>query len=49
MEKNTRWEKVMIEKIINSINGQGTFDELTKSDIDEVIKMFQELQEKIDG
>lgn len=49
MEKNTRWEKVMIEKIINSINGQGTFDELTKNDIDEVIKMFQELQEKIDG
>lgn len=48
MEKNTRWEKVMIEKIINSINGQGIFDELTKNDIDEVIRMFQELQEKID-
>lgn len=49
MEKNTRWEKVMIEKIINSINGQGAFDELTKNDIDEVIEMFQKLQEKIDG
>lgn len=49
MKKNTRWEKVMIEKIINSINGQGTFDELTKNDIDKVIEMFQELQEKIDG
>lgn len=49
MEKNTRWEKVMIEKIVNSINGQGVFDELTKNDIDEVIEMFQELQEKIDG
>ena len=39
----------MIEKIVNSINGQGVFDELTKNDIDEVIEMFQELQEKIDG
>lgn len=49
MEKNTRWEKVMIEKIINSINGQGTFDELTKNDIDKVVEMFQKLQEEIDG
>ena len=48
MEKNSSWEKVMIEKITNSVNGQGTFDELTRSDIDEVIKMFRELQEKID-
>lgn len=48
MEKNTRWEKVMIEKITNSIKGQGAFDELTKNDIDEVIKIFQKLQEKID-
>lgn len=48
MEKNTRWEKVMIEKITNSIKGQGTFDELTKKDIDEVIELFQELQEKMD-
>lgn len=49
MEKNPSWEKVMIEKIINSVNGQGTFDELTKNDIDNVIGMFRELQEKIDG
>lgn len=49
MEKNTSWEKVMIEKIVNSVNGQGTFDELTKNDIDNVIGMFRELQEKIDG
>ena len=49
MEKNASWEKVMIEKIINSVNGQGTFDELSKSDIDNVIGLFRELQEKIDG
>lgn len=49
MEKNTSWEKVMVEKIINSINGQGRFDELTKNDIDNVIRMFRELQEKVEG
>lgn len=39
----------MVEKIVNSINGQGRFDELTKNDIDDVIKMFRELQEKVEG
>lgn len=48
MEQNTSWEKVMVEKIINSVNGQGKFDELTKNDIDEVITLFSELQEKIE-
>ena len=36
------------KKIVNSVNGQGKFDELTKNDIDDVIKMFRELQEKIE-
>lgn len=49
MEKNTNWEKVMVEKIVNSINGQGRFDEFTKNDIDDVISMFQELQKKVEG
>lgn len=49
MEKNTSWEKVMVEKIVNSVNGQGRFDEFTKNDIDEVIRMFRELQEKVEG
>lgn len=48
LEKNTSWEKVMVEKIVNSVNGQGKFDELTKNDIDDVIKMFRQLQEKIE-
>ena len=48
LEKNNSWEKVMVEKIVNSVNGQGKFDELTKNDIDDVIKMFRELQEKIE-
>lgn len=49
MQKNTSWEKVMVEKIVNSVNGQEKFDEFTKKDIDDVIKMFQELQIKVEG
>lgn len=49
LENNTSWEKVMVEKIVNSVNGQGNFDELTKNDIDDVIRMFQELQKKVEG
>lgn len=45
LQKNTSWEKVMVEKIVNSVNGQGKFDEFTKNDIDDVIKMFQWLDE----
>ena len=48
IEKNTSWEKVMVEKIVNSVNGQEKFDEFTKNDIDNVIKMFRELQEKVE-
>lgn len=49
MKKNTNWESVLVEKITNSLNGCGTYDELTKEDINEVISIFKELQEKIDG
>lgn len=49
MKKNTIWERVMLEKIVNSVNGQGKFNELTKKDIDDVITVFQKLQKKVDG
>lgn len=49
LEINTSWESTLIEKIINSLNGVGTYDELTKSDIDKIIIAFKEIQEKIDG
>lgn len=42
-------KKLWSEKIVNSVNGQGKFDEFTKNDIDDVIKMFQELQTKVEG
>lgn len=49
METNTNWEAALKEKVINSLNGVGKYDELNKSDIDTLISAFKELQEKIDG
>lgn len=48
MKENTIWEDVMIEKIENSLEGKDVYDELTKTDIDHIIGIFQELQEKVD-
>ncbi|WP_025677337.1 hypothetical protein [Paenibacillus polymyxa] len=49
LEVNTNWESTLKEKIINSLNGVGKYDELNKSDIDALINTFKEIQEKIDG
>lgn len=49
LEVNSNWETTLKEKIINSLNGVGTYDELTKVDIDNLISAFKEIQEKIDG
>lgn len=48
LENNSEWETILKEKIINSLNGVGTYDELTKSDIDQLIKAFKVIQEKLD-
>ena len=50
MEKNTNLEKfLVVEKIINSLNGLDEYDELSKTDIDELIKSFKQLEEKVNG
>ena len=49
MEKNTNWEKPLVEKIINSLNGLNEYDELSKTDIDELIEAFKKLEEKVNG
>ena len=48
MKNNTSWEVVLKEKIINSLQGLGTYDELSKDDIDQLIVAFKEIQEKLD-
>ena len=49
MEKNENLEKPLVEKIINSLNGLDEYDELSKTDIDELIKSFRQLEEKVNG
>lgn len=46
--KNEGWEPILKEKIINSVQGINTYDELTKKDIDSLISAFQKIQEKLD-
>lgn len=47
LENNENWQEILKEKIINSLNGVGTYDELTKADIDNLISTFKQIQEKI--
>lgn len=49
LDVNNNWETTLKEKIINSLKGVSTYDELTKADIDKLIIAFKEIQEKIDG
>lgn len=47
LESNQKWEITLKEKIINSLQGIGAYDELTKTDIDQLIAAFKDIQEKI--
>lgn len=49
LESNESWEPILKEKIIASLQGLNTYDELTKTDIDNLISAFQEIQVKLDG
>lgn len=49
INENDSWEKVVKEKVIDTLKGKKVYDELTKSDIDELIQAFREIQEIIDG
>ncbi len=46
---NVGIDKVLIERIEDSLRGLSQYEELNKKDIDELIKAFEELQEKING
>lgn len=49
LKENEGIDKVLIEKIMNSLDGSAQYDELTTKDIDEIILAFKELQGNIDG
>lgn len=48
LEDNENWEVILKEKIINSLHGINDYDELTKTDIDQLITTFKDIQESLD-
>jgi hypothetical protein len=47
--KSQSWEKVMKEKVQAALDGMSQYDSLTADDITNLIAIFKEIQEKIDG
>lgn len=45
VEKNDSWEPVLKSRVIATLKGIDTYDQLTKSDIDELVSAFKEIQE----
>ena len=46
MSKSENVEKVLVEKLENLLEGHNEYNEFTKTDIDELITAFREIQEK---
>ncbi len=49
VNRNDSWEVVLKDKVISTLKGSNTYDELTKSDIDSLIIAFREMQESLNG
>lgn len=49
LKENEGIDKVLIEKIMSSLDGTSQYDELTTKDIDDIISVFKELKRDIDG
>ncbi|ULQ60409.1 hypothetical protein K7I13_03620 [Brucepastera parasyntrophica] len=49
LKENPNWEDVLKEKILNSLNGIVSYDELTKADIDNLVTIFNEIQDNLNG
>ncbi|MFA6940786.1 MAG: hypothetical protein WCQ54_07350 [Clostridiaceae bacterium] len=49
LKSNEGIDKVLIEKILNSLEGKAQYDELTTSDINDIIDAFKEIERDISG
>jgi len=49
VKKNNVWEDVLKDKVIATLKGSNTYDNLTKDDIDNLILAFKEIQESLNG
>lgn len=48
VKENESWEAVLKERVLTTLNGTNTYDELKKADIDNLISAFKEMQEILD-
>jgi len=46
--ENSSWESVLKEKVNNSLNGDDRYSDLTKEDIDELVRILQGVQDELD-
>ena len=49
IKEDCAWDKVLIDKVRNSLNGITTYDDLKTSDINNIIDKFKEIEKKLDG
>lgn len=49
VNENESWESVLKEKVLGTLRGTQTYDELTKDDIDTLIRAFREIRKDING
>lgn len=47
VKQNDIWEDVLKNKVIAALTGTSTYDELTKTDVDNLISAFKEIQESL--
>lgn len=48
LEQNEAVDKLLIDKIVNSVKGDNIYDDLSKEDIDEFINMFKDLKNELE-
>lgn len=48
VKSNDSWEDILKDKIMTTLNGSNTYDNLTKEDIDGLVLAFKEIQEILD-
>lgn len=49
VNKNESWEVLLKDRVLSTLNGSNSYDELTKEDIDNLVAAFKEIQEDLDG
>ncbi len=49
VNRNDSWEEVLKNKVLSTLNGSNVYDNLSKTDIDELITAFKEIEDKLNG